>query len=91
MLDGEFVEDDKIDPKKHIYIGSFRKPWHKFIGDITSHGAFGVLMCPCGQGLQTIEGTHSHWMQGHFDMSVYQTIKNPSGGGKPKGQIKGED
>ena len=70
LLDGEFVGDSKITPKKHKYIGTFRES-----SPPNGHGA-DVIMCPCNQHLWTVEETFKHWQLGHFDTPQYQTIKD---------------
>lgn len=67
LLDGKYVSADIIDPAKHKFIGTFRSP-----SPVYGHG--GLVPCPCGQVLQTMDASFWHWQQGHFDKPQYVTI-----------------
>jgi len=72
-LDGKVVGDKEIDPAKHRFIGKFR---HPSIGAFmeTFGPSYDVIACPCGRNLWTREETYDHWLQGHFDTSMYESI-----------------
>lgn len=73
LLDGKYVASDEIDPAKHKFIGTFRPPSQpdsKLINGSYS----GIILCPCGRGLQSAQETAEHWQRGHFDTPQYISI-----------------
>ena len=73
-LNGKHVDNDIIDPKKHIFIGKFRTPsfgdfMKRFEGKLT-----GILICNCGRNLDNHDSIYEHWNEGHFDELVYKDI-----------------
>ena len=70
-LDGELVDSKIIDPAKHRFVGTFRKPWEE-------HKLGGYILCSCGEVLQTVDRSYAHWQLGHWDYLQYITIQ-PSG------------
>ena len=78
LLDGKPVAPDAIDPAKHKFVGTFRPPQQPDTKYIDKNGAVqyaGVLLCPCGGHLWTVNACFDHWQQGHFDQPQYVTIK----------------
>jgi len=67
LLNGKFVIAEDIDPAQHKFIGMFRNP--------APPQSMGYILCPCGQTLQNLETTHSHWQLGHMDTPQYISIK----------------
>ncbi len=70
ILNGKKVEDAKIDPSKHKFIGMFRPvTWP------ISDGSWEVHLCSCGIPLWTVQGCQDHWRLGHMDIAQYIDIK----------------
>ena len=69
IFDGEFVDDSKVNPKEHRFVGTFRTPQPP-----KSNGTWAVLLCNCGQNLWTVDVVFDHWNQGHLDEPQYLTI-----------------
>lgn len=75
ILDGREVDESVIDKTKHIFIGTFRHPsFAAFRETLGKPGSYDAVECTCGHGLWTVEEAHEHWLLGHFDIPVYQTI-----------------
>lgn len=70
ILDGEFIDDKKIDPAKHRFIGTFREPFSAFEGMVD------VFHCRCGENLFNQQAILEHWQRGHMDAPQYVTIGN---------------
>jgi hypothetical protein len=68
-LNGDLVTDEEIDPKKHKFVGTFRKPFSEYKLN-------GIMVCDCGDMLHTREHSYSHWQMGHWDELMYEII-NP--------------
>jgi len=66
LLNGKEVSFSEVDPIKHKFIGTFRKPLNIQPGC--------CIACNCGQVLKSIDEAFSHWCIGHFDMLQYGNI-----------------
>jgi hypothetical protein len=73
LLNGEFVDDNIINPKYHKYIGSFREPQPPIFKSNTPHA---IILCNCGAHLHYVESIRDHWQKGCFDVPQYVMIKN---------------
>jgi len=73
-LNGKKVQNDAIDPAKHIFIGCFRPPSPPASNWPISEGAWRVIACPCGDHLWTVKACHEHWRDGHLDVPQYIDI-----------------
>ena len=71
FLDGKPVPDSEIIAGRHKFIGTFRYPQCPYPGP-----GVGVLLCPCGAHLKYRESVYEHWLQGHMDIPMYETIDN---------------
>ena len=67
LLNGVLVNSDKIDPRKHKFIGTFRTPSPPDLGD--------VGYCPqCSLNFIHEGIVRSCWQAGHLDIPQYITI-----------------
>ena len=64
-LNGNLVSGSEIDAKKHRFVGMFREPYK---------GSDGMVMCPCGEYLKSIQAVYDHWLRGHSDIPQYESI-----------------
>ena len=79
LLNGKVVSADQIDPIKHKYIGSFRKPTPPDNSFMTSEGTIkyvSLVICACEARLRCQEDVFDHYMRGHFDLPQYIDISN---------------
>ena len=71
LLNGKEVEDEVIDPVKHKFIGTFRKPLSQIATPAN---------CPCGEMIAYYDSgiversKFKHWQLGHFDLPQYIDI-----------------
>ena len=74
ILDGEYIEPSKVNPKEHKFIGTFRPPmWN----GATLNPGYSVI-CACGMSLYSGLAAHEHYLRGCFDVPQYVTIKRES-------------
>lgn len=71
FLDGELVDQEKLDPAKTIYVGAYRPPFDPVFN--------GLPVCPVcggysGSGGASPAQQKEHWDAGHFDVPHYKTI-----------------
>jgi len=71
LLNGKKVDFSEVDPKKHKFIGMFRKPYYEMERE---WGIGCYIRCSCQTTLQTVDQTYSHWQRGHFDIPQYADI-----------------
>ncbi len=65
LLDGKLTEDDRLDPAKHKFIGTFRYP-------VPNTCAY--FVCPCHSILRAQPEVIAHWQSGHMDIPQYASI-----------------
>jgi len=74
ILNGEYVDPDRIDPHKHKFIGTFRPPRPP------EPESLNTSECICGELLWKYTDGYGnriweHYRCGHFDLPQYATIK----------------
>lgn len=69
ILDGVYVQPNKIEAAKHRFLGLFRPPVNPFWNATT------ICICICGQQLKYRHETDQHYSNGCFDTPQYVSIQ----------------